>query len=210
MRVALLCAATVSHPVGRALRIVPICCILCFLLLSCATTEPHTGDSDLIPLSKVISQVTVAVDQFRNTPEARYADLDSAQFEFQTINGKGGELHVNPYFFTFSFSGSREVTHTFTFTYGKPGKARLAATKAEDDMTKDLVEMIKDAAVSARGALSVSGLRLNQVDLTVLFVVKRNVTVGGQAQIQLVTLGGSVTASHSQTQSVKLTFKRKQ
>jgi hypothetical protein len=149
------------------------------------------------------------VDQFRNSEYAKYADLATAEFNFQTLRSTGEELHVNPYFFTFSLSGSHEVTHTFTFAYGKPGKARLVATKKEDDMTKDLVEMIKGAALSAKGTLSAAGLPLDHVDLFVQFVVKRGVTVGGQAPIQLVTLGGSFTASHSQTQSVKLTFKRK-
>jgi hypothetical protein len=79
----------------------------------------------------------------------------------------------------------------------------------ENDMTRDLVEMIDQAGRAAKDALSAVGLPLNHVDLSVQFAVKQTVTGGGAATIQLVTLGGSVTASRSQTQSVKLTFKRK-
>jgi hypothetical protein len=160
-------------------------------------------------LKQVVDQVTAAVDQFRNTEYARYAKLDSAEFDFQTVKGVEGELSVKPVFFNFGFSGSREVTHTFTFTYTKPGKRRLILSAEQQKMTADLVDMIGRAAKAAKGALSAAGLSLNQVDLSVQFVVKQTVTGGGAATIQLVTLGGSVKASRSQTQSVKLTFKRK-
>jgi hypothetical protein len=197
-----------SQAVFGALRSFAICCILCLLLQSCATSGVGTGGPQPIPLSQVVQQVTAAVDQFRNSEYARLAKLDSAEFNFQTVKGTSGELSVKPLVFSFGFSASREVTHTFTFTYSKSGKRGLAVAK-ENDMTRDLVEMIKQAATAAKDALYAMGLPLNHVDLSVQFAVKQTVTGGGAATIQLVTLGGSVTASRAQTQSVKLTFKRK-
>ena len=198
-----------SLRVRRALRLFATSCLLCLLLESCATSGVGTGRPQPIPLKEVIQQVTGAVDQFRNSQAAQYAELASAEFNFQTVKTAGGELKVNPLFFNFGFSASREITHTFTFTYTKPGHHRLGASARENDMTRDLVEMIRQAAMSAQDALYAVGLPLNQVDLSVQFAVKQTVTAGGAATIQLVTLGGSVTASRSQTQSVKLTFKRK-
>jgi hypothetical protein len=160
-------------------------------------------------LQLVVEQVTAAVNQFRHSEAAKYAELASAEFNFQTVKSVGTELKVNPVFFNFGLSGSREVTHTFTFIYTKPGQHRFAASVTENDMTRDLVEMIKQAAQTAKEAVFAVGLPLNQVDLSVQFCVKQTVTGGGSATIQLITLGGSVTASRAQTQSVKLTFKRK-
>jgi hypothetical protein len=160
-------------------------------------------------LEKVVRQVTAAVDQFRNSEYARYAELASAEFSFQTVKGVGGGLSVKPLFFSFGFSASREVTHTFTFTYTKSGHQRLVASREENELTRDLVDMIKRAAVSAKDALYAAGLPLNQVDLSVQFAVKYSISGGVEAPIELVTLGGNVSASRDQTQSVKLTFKRK-
>jgi len=168
-----------------------------------------TGRPEAIPLHQVIDQVTAAVDYFRTTPYAKYAKLASAEFSFQTVKGEKGELSVKPLFFSFGFSASREVTHTFTFTYTKAGQKRIAASAEEKKLTQDLVEMIEQAAVSAKDALHLSDLPLNQVDLSVQFAVKRAVTAGAQGQVELVTLGGNITASRDKTQSVKLTFKRK-
>jgi hypothetical protein len=112
-------------------------------------------------------------------------------------------------FFNFSLSASREVTHTFTFTYTKPAKQLFVASAEENNMTRDLVDMIQRAAVAAKDALYTAGLPLNQVDLSVQFAVKWAGKGGVEAPIQLVTLGGSVTAHRDETQSVKLTFRRK-
>jgi Trypsin-co-occurring domain 2 len=202
-------SAFYSLGVGGALRSLAISCISCLLLQSCATSGVGTGSPQPIPLNQVVQQVTSAFDQFRNSEYARLAKLDSAEFNFQTVKGTSGELSVKPLVFNFGFSASREVTHTFTFTYRKRAKRQLGAMAKENDMTRDLVEMIEQAARAANGALYAVGLPLNQVDLSVQFAVKKTVTGGGAATIQLVTLGGSVTASRAQTQSVKLTFKRK-
>jgi len=69
--------------------------------------------------------------------------------------------------------------------------------------------MIQQAAKSARRTLNALGLSLKHVDLSVEFAVEHAASIAGEAPVKLVTLGGSVTASHSQTQSVKLTFERK-
>lgn len=191
------------------LRSLAISCIFCLFLQSCATTGVGTGGSQPIPLKRVVDQVTDAVDQFRHTKYAEYAKLDSAEFNFQTVKGMKGGLSVKPLFFSFDFSASREVTHTFTFIYTKPGKRRLVLSPEEKELTRDLVDMIERAAEAAEGALSAAGLSLDQVELTVQFAVERAGGVAAEAPIKLVTLGGGVTASRSQTQSVKLTFKRK-
>ncbi len=201
--------ASYSPSVVGPLKSFAICCMLCLLLQSCATSGSGTGHREPVPLGQVVRQVTAAVDQFRTSEAARYAELASAEFNFQTVKSTGGELSVKPLFFSFSLSSSREITHTFTFTYTKPGKQRRIASVEENDLTRDLVDMIKQAAASAKDTLYAVGLPLSQVDLSVEFAVKRAVSGGVEAPIKLVTLGGNVTASHAQTQSVKLTFKRK-
>jgi len=209
IRLTVSAALPYSLDVAVALRFLAISCICCFLLQSCVTPGLGTGRSEPIPLRLVVEQVTAAVNQFRNSEAAKYAELASAEFNFQTVKSAGAELKVNPVFFNFGLSGSREVTHTFTFIYTKPGHHLFAANVTENDMTRDLVEMIKQAARTAQEAVFAVGLPLNEVDLSVQFCVKQTVTGGGSATIQLITLGGSATASRSQTQSVKLSFKRK-
>jgi len=182
----------------------------CVLLQSCATSGSKTGSSKPIPLAEVVKQVTAAVDQFRNTKYAEYAELTSAEFNFQTVKGTEGELSVKPLVFGIDFSASREVTHTFTFMYTKPGKHRLSIASAEEkELTKELVEMMDRAAQSAEKVLTGVGLSLTEVDLSVEFAVEYAAGVNVEVPVKLVTLGGGVTARHSETQSVKLTFERR-
>jgi hypothetical protein len=209
MKIAFLHASS-SRRVSRAIGCLATACLAGLLVEGCATTGPGSVDSEAIPLAEVIGQVTVAVDQFRKTEAARYAQLTTAVFNFQTVRGVGAELNVKPLFFGFGFAASREVTHTFTFTYSKPGPRLRVAAAQPKELTADLVDMIGRAAKSARGALDAAGLPLNQVDLSVQFAVRRSITAGATAPVvELVTLGGNLKASSDRTQSVKLTFTRK-
>ena len=104
--------ASYSPSVVGPLKSLAIICILCPLLQSCATSGLGTERQEPIPLGEVVRQVTVALNQFRNTEEAQYAELTAAEFNFQTVKGNKGELSVKPLFIGFSLSASREVTKT--------------------------------------------------------------------------------------------------
>lgn len=175
----------------------------------CATPGSRTGGHDVIPLKNVVDQVTAAIEQFRTTEAAKQAELKSAEFNFQTVEGKSRELGVKPLVFNFGITASREVTHTFTFTYKESGHLKINAVGPVNDITRDLVEMINKAAEAAKDTLYVAGLPLNQVDLSVQFAVKRSVSGGAEVPFELVTLGGKATASRDRIQTVKLTFERK-
>jgi len=182
----------------------------CLLFQGCATPPTGGKHADTIPLREVTNQVTIAVDRFRHTDYAKVAKLKSAEFEFETVKGEGGELDVKPLgIINLGFSLSHEVTHTFTFTYGE-SKHRLSALQAQKpELTDQLVDMIERAGKSAEKAIYAGGLSLQQVELTVKFGVKWEASVGGEFPFKLVTLGGNVKASRDETQSVKLTFVRK-
>jgi len=171
------------------------------------------GKGDPIPLDKVVRQVTDAVDQFRNTEAgteaARYATLQSAEFTFQVVRGSQGKLDVKPFVFELSLSGSRDVTHVFDFTYGGTSKGFRMARGKEDDITKELVEMMEAAEESAKKSLIAVGLPLEKVDLSLEFAVKWDASIGGEFPFKLITLGGSVTGHRDQIQTVKLTFGRR-
>lgn len=167
--------------------------------------------SSPIPLQKVVDEVTTAVDQFRNSPYARVAKLNSAQFTFQVVETEKADVNVKPVILSFGISFSRDVTHSVAFIYDnrKPVKRRRVTGENETELTKEFAKLIKNAAEAAEKTIIAAGLPLQEVDLTVQFGVTWSGSGGVLAPVNLITLGGDVSASRNDVQCVKLSFTRK-
>jgi hypothetical protein len=203
--------AFASRHVRGLLSCLAINAALCLCLQSCVTPGLRPRGAT-IPLQDVVDQVSVALDQFKSTPAAQYAELSEADFTFQVVETKKGGIDVNPYILSFGVSFSREVTHTVTFAYDnkKPSKQRRLTNKKETELSAAFTDLINNAYRAAEKTLTAGGLPLDHADLTVEFAVTWAGTAGIQAPVAtLITLGAHASASRNDVQTVKLTFTRK-
>jgi hypothetical protein len=182
---------------------------VCFVFSSCATSG---GGLDTVPLEDVVKEVKREVKDYQDkpVPSSPLPRLDTAEFTFKVVRTVSGGLSVNVFVIEIGGSHSREAMHTVTYTYKvPPPEKKFAARERPGPERKDsLAETIRRAAEAAKAATSFGDLPLNEMEINIEFVVKRQRNVAVKAPISIVTVGASVSGEKSTTQSVKLVFGR--
>ena len=172
--------------------------------------EAPAGTADL---HSVIVSVEAAMKCYQNSigngPDA-LPPLREAEFDFKTTTGKIGGISVSFFVFQLKASKEKDTTNEITFTYGlKPPPEGILARKGKvppTPLADALVADMQAAAAAIKDAAKLGKLDFNQLKVVLQFGIQFDGSVGINAPVSLVTLGGSGEYKKNEVQSVILTF----
>ena len=114
-----------------------------------------------------------------------------------------GELTVNILVLNIGGSIQSQKTRAVEYSYKRPPVKSLALVPLKSDLAKAIDQAIRNK-VDEMGPLP-----LEKVTLTTDFGIEKKISVGGQAQFSIVTIGPKVSGSNNTVQSVELVFEKK-
>jgi hypothetical protein len=182
------------------------------ILTSATLAKDASPSPDVVPLEKVIKEVTAALQEYQDNRGAgasfELPPLSTAEFDFKTTVAKtvGGTFSF--LIFKFGTSHEKDVVNEVTYTYSLPDpkKSGLQDTKPPPSLKDELAQAIQAAALAVKTSSTAAGLPFGKLTLNLQYGVKWDVTAGASPVISIVTVGLSGDINKNTVQSVKLVF----
>jgi hypothetical protein len=172
-----------------------------------------------IPLCLAARKIQDALDAYNSDPETltrALPELNSAEFEFKTVtdNTVGGKVG----FLILSFGVSRkgESTNDVTYTYevptakpaglGSSNALLLAKNEKPRDFSCQLIRNLQQAAIQVKETTPIGKTKFKSLTISMAYGATWDETGGITVPIHLVTVGGTLDHTSTDTQTVKLKF----
>jgi hypothetical protein len=198
---------------GGFMTIKIISVVACLTVLASAVFSKDTTPSpDVMPLERVIKEVTAALQEYQDNRGAgatfELPPLSTAEFDFKTTVAKTGGVTFSFLIFKFGTSHEKDVVNEVTYTYSlpEPKKSGLQDTKAPPTLKDELAQAIQAAALAVKTSSTAAGLPFGKLTLNLQYGVKWDVNGGASPVISIVTVGLSGDVNKNTVQSVKLVF----
>jgi hypothetical protein len=165
---------------------------------------------DTADLPSVVASVKAAVACYQDN-RGSGADvlppLSSAVFDFKTTTGTVGGLSLNLFIVKIGGSVEKDTVNDVSFTYSVPTPPPTRGPRPKPQALSDaLANEILAAAIAAKPSLTLLGMPLSKVTVSVQFGIKFDGNVSLNIPVSVVTLGPSADRNKTSTQSVTLTF----
>jgi hypothetical protein len=166
-----------------------------------------------VPLCLVAQKIAATLDEYNRAP-GTLADalpkLSKAVFDFKTVSSTTAGFKFCILVFSLGASHRTDSTNAVTFAYAVPtppsGPGFSAKHPQPQDFSQNLIQTLQDAAQQIKLTRSVGAAQFKTLTVTLAYGVTWDFNAGATVPISLVTLGGTLDHSRSDTQTVSLTF----
>jgi hypothetical protein len=178
--------------------------------------EARTNPKDTpVPLCLVAQKIVATLDEYNRAPgtiAGALPQLSKAVFEFKTVSSTTTGFKFCILVFSLGASHRTDSTNAVSFAYAvpppqaKPGFDFHGKHPQPQDFSQNLIQTLQDAAQQIKLTRSVGAARFKTLTVTLAYGVTWDFNGGATVPISLVTLGGTMDHSRSDTQTVELTF----
>ena len=179
--------------------------------------EARTNPKDTpVPLCLVAQKIAATLDEYNRAPgtiAGALPQLSKAVFDFKTVSSTTTGFKFCILVFSLGASHRTDSTNAVSFTYAvPPPQAKPPAFDFHgkhpqpQDFSQNLIQTLQDAAQQIKLTRSVGAARFKTLTVTLAYGVTWDFNGGATVPISLVTLGGTMDHSRSDTQTVELTF----
>ena len=178
--------------------------------------EARTNPKDTpVPLCLVAQKIAATLDEYNRAPgtiAGALPQLSRAVFDFKTVNSTTTGFKFCLLVFSVGASHRTDSTNAVTFTYAVPPPQSKPAFDSHtkhpqpQDFSQTLIQTLQDAAQQIKLTNSVGAAKFKTLTVTLAYGVTWDFNAGATVPISLVTLGGTLDHSRSDTQTVELTF----
>ena len=169
-----------------------------------------------VPLCLVAQKIAATLDEYNRAPgtiAGALPQLSKAVFEFKTVSSTTAGFKFFILVFSLGASHRTDSTNAVSFAYAvPPPEANPPALQPHgkhpqpQDFSQTLIQTLQDAAQQIKLTNSVGAAKFKTLTVTLAYGVTWDFNGGATIPISLVTLGGSLDHSRSDTQTIELTF----
>jgi len=176
------------------------------------TPTPQSTQPSRPPLGDIIQQVKKAVDDYQESlggGNSALPPLQSVEFDFKVATEDVVKGSVSFFIIQFGASRSKSTVNDVSYTYELPTPGAMGfAEEPPKTLRETLARTIQEAARTVKESGALGDLKFTKLVVEIQFGVKWARDVTGNFTYQFVTFNLGASKNRSDTQSVKLTFKK--